>query len=67
MIYGETLVGSPRRLQFVKATRTSLENRLAARDRLVAKYGEIRPPAPMEVPFDTLGVSEQDLKDIGIL
>ena len=40
---------------------------LAARDRLVAKYGEIRPPVPMEVPFDTLGVSEQDLKDIGIL
>jgi hypothetical protein len=40
---------------------------LAARDRLVAKYGDIRPPAVVEVPFDTLGVSEQDFKDIGIL
>jgi hypothetical protein len=44
-----------------------LENRLAARDRFVAKYGDIQPPVPMEVPFDTLGVSEQELKDIGIL
>jgi hypothetical protein len=40
---------------------------LAARDKLIEKYGDIRPPVPVEVPFDTLGVSEQDLKDIGIL
>jgi hypothetical protein len=40
---------------------------LDARERLIAKYGYIRPPAVVEVPFDTLGVSEQDLKDIGIL
>jgi hypothetical protein len=40
---------------------------LAARDRLIAKYGDIRPPAVVEVLFDTLGVSEQDLKDIGVL
>jgi hypothetical protein len=40
---------------------------LAARDKLTAKYGDIRPPAPVEVPFDPLGVSEQDLKDMGLL
>jgi hypothetical protein len=44
-----------------------VENLLAARDKLIEKYGDIRPPVPVEVPFDTLGVSEQDLKDIGIL
>jgi hypothetical protein len=40
---------------------------LAARDRLIAKYGDIPPPAVVEVPFDTLGVSEQDLRNILIL
>ena len=32
-----------------------------------SKYGDIRSSVPVEVPFDTLGVSQEDLKDIGIL
>jgi hypothetical protein len=43
-----------------------VENLLAARAKLVAKYGDIRPPAVVEVPFDPLGISEQDLHDMGI-
>jgi hypothetical protein len=35
---------------------------LAARDKLIKKYGDIRPPVPVEVPFDPLGVSEEDVK-----
>jgi hypothetical protein len=44
-----------------------VQEMLAARDKLIAKYGDLRPPAPVEVPFDPLGVSEQDLKDMGLL
>jgi hypothetical protein len=44
-----------------------VQEMLAARDKLIAKYGDIRPPEPVEVPFDPLGVSEQDLKDMGLL
>jgi hypothetical protein len=43
-----------------------VQEMLSARDRLIQKY-DIRPPAPVEAPFDPLGVSEQDLRDIGIL
>jgi hypothetical protein len=43
-----------------------VRNMLDARERLITKYGDIRPPAVVEVPFDPLGVSDQDLKDMGI-
>lgn len=39
---------------------------LEARSALIAKYGDLRPPVVKEVPFDPLGVSDQDLRDMGI-
>jgi hypothetical protein len=58
---------SPYQTLLAEALEQFVRELLAARDRLIEKYGDIRPPEVVGVPFDPFDVSEQDLRDMGVV